>query len=111
MVALLGALGMTDLQRVNGEDACAVDIAARDSVGRSILARCRRCTASEMIGERDVRQFIDMVGTFQYKVLKLLVTTSGFTSDAQILAERYGIQLISGPQVEGLVRRSRRVFS
>jgi hypothetical protein len=66
---------------------------------------------SEIIGERDVRQFIDSAGTFQYKVLKLLVTTSDFTSDAQILAEHHGIQLISGSQVEGLVRRSRRVFS
>jgi hypothetical protein len=112
MVALLGALGMTDLQRVKGGDDLAIDIAARDSVGRSIVARCRRCTRSEIIGARDVRQFIDTAATFQYKVLKLLVTTSDFTSEAQILADRHGIQLISGSQVEGLVRRSRRrVFS
>jgi restriction endonuclease Mrr len=64
-----------------------------------------------MTGALDVRQFIDMAGAFQQKALKLLVTTSDFTSDARNLAERHGIQLINGPQVEGLVRKSRRVSS
>jgi hypothetical protein len=111
MAVLLEVLGVTDVQRVGSRDDSVVDVTARDPVGRSIVARCRRCTTSEMTGAIDVRQFIDMAGAFQQKALKLLVTTSDFTSDARNLAERHGIQLINGPQVEGLVRKSRRVPS
>ena len=111
MAVLLEVLGVTDVQRVGSRDDSVVDVTARDPVGRSIVARCRRCTTSEMTGAIDVRQFIDMTGAFQQKALKLLVTTSDFTSDARNLAERHGIQLLNGPQVEGLVRRSRRVSS
>jgi restriction endonuclease Mrr len=111
MAVLLEVLGVTDVQRVGSRDDSVVDVTARDRVGRAIVARCRRCTRSEMTGALDVRQFIDMAGAFQQKALKLLVTTSDFTSDARNLAERHGIQLINGPQVEGLVRKSRRVSS
>jgi curved DNA-binding protein CbpA len=111
MAVLLEVLGVTDVRRVNSRDDSVVDVTARDSVGRAIVARCRRSTRTEMTGALDVRQFIDMAGAFQQKALKLLVTTSDFTSDARNLAERHGIQLINGPQVEGLVRKSRRVSS
>jgi curved DNA-binding protein CbpA len=107
MVALLGMLGKTDVQRVGGRSERTVDFAARDDGGATTMVRCSREATSKPMGADDLRQLVDIEGVHHQTELKLLITIANFTADARDLARRRGIQLMDGVAVERLARRWR----
>jgi hypothetical protein len=104
MAKLLGALDMTEIQRMGGRCNLAVDVAARDSVGRTIVVRCSRNAKGVKLETVDIQRFIDMAYVLHQPDLKLLVTASDFTPGARALAERHAVRLMNGMEIEELVR-------
>jgi restriction system protein len=107
MAAILRMLGMTEIQRVGGRGHLGVDITARDASGRTILVQCKRRARTKKIGSPEIQKFIGMAHMHHHADLKLFVTTSEYTDDAQALAHLRGIQLMDGSDIEDLARRQR----
>lgn len=107
MAAMLRMLGMTDVQRVGGRGDLGVDITARDPAGRTMVVQCKRYARAKKIGSPDIQQFIGMAHVHHQADLKLFVTTSDYTDEAQALARLHDIQLMNGSDIENLARRQR----
>ena len=107
MAAMLKMLGMTDVKRVGGRGDLGVDITARDPAGRTMVVQCKRYARAKKIGSPDIQRFIGMAYVHHQADLKLFVTTSDFTDEAQALARRHEIQLMNGSDIEELARRQR----
>ncbi len=105
VAALLRAMGFqTEMTEVTGDGG--IDIVAtlnKPLIGGRFLIQCKRFAPDKLVGAATVRDFYGAVTADRSAVKGILITTSGFTSQALAFAQRLPIELIGGPQLRSLL--------
>ena len=107
IAALLRAMGFqTELTEVTGDGG--IDIVAaldRPLIGGRYLIQCKRFAPKNLVGAATVRDFYGAVTADRRAVKGILITTSGFTSQALSFARQLPIELIDGQQLRALLAK------
>jgi Holliday junction resolvasome RuvABC ATP-dependent DNA helicase subunit len=105
ITALLARLGFhAQMTKASGDGG--IDIVAdldRPLVGGTYLIQCKRFSPQSLVGAPVVREFHGSVAARPNAVKGVLITTSGFTSQATDFASEVGIELIDGEQLSRLL--------
>lgn len=104
---LLEAMGFrTEMTKASGDGGIDV-IATLDQplAGGRCLIQCKRYAADSLVGSPIVREFFGALAADRRAVKGVLITTSGFTTQALEFAENLPIELIGRAQLEQLLRR------
>ena len=83
-----------------------IDIVAtldRPLIGGRYLIQCKRFAPDNLVGAATVRDFYGAVTADRQAVKGILITTSGFTSQALAFAQQLPIELIGGQQLRMLL--------
>jgi hypothetical protein len=109
VASLLRAMGFhTELTAVTGDGG--IDIVAtldKPLIGGRYLVQCKRFAPGKLVGAATVRDFYGAVTADREAVKGILITTSGFTSQAMAFAQQIPIELIGGQQLRALLAQHR----
>jgi len=107
IAALLRAMGFhTEITEVTGDGG--IDIVAtldQPLIGGRYLIQCKRFAPDKLVGAATVRDFYGAVTADRGAVKGILITTSGFTSQALAFARQLPIELIGGQQLRALLAK------
>jgi len=105
IAALLRAMGFhTEMTQASGDGG--IDIVAtldRLLIGGRYLIQCKRFSPERLVGAATVRDFYGTLTADRRAVKGILITTSGFTSQALAFARELPIELIGGQQLRELL--------
>lgn len=105
IAALLQGMGFhTEITEATGDGG--IDIVAtldRPLIGGRYLIQCKRFAPSKLVGAATVRDFYGALTAERRAVKGILITTSGFTSQALAFARQLPIELIGGQQLRQLL--------
>ena len=105
VTALLERMGFrAETTKASGDGG--IDITAtldRPIVGRKYLFQCKRFAPDNLVGAATVREFYGALTADRQAVKGILVTTSGFTAQAQEFARNLPIELVDGEQLGRLL--------
>jgi restriction system protein len=103
--ALLERMGYrVEITKQSGDGG--IDIIAgynRPIIGGRYLIQCKRLAAGSLVGSPTVRDLYGAVAADQKAMKGVLITTSGFTDQAQAFASGLRIELIDGEQLRKLL--------
>lgn len=71
--------------------------------GETAIARCKCCQSNQAIGISFIQKLIDYNQTAGAAHM-IFITTGRFTSPALELAEKYGVMLVDGPRLLGMIQ-------
>ena len=74
-------------------------------IGGRYLIQCKRFAPDKLVGAATVRDFYGAVTADRGAVKGILITTSGFTSQALAFARQLPIELIGGQQLRALLAK------
>jgi len=104
ITSLLTRMGFhAEMTRATGDGG--IDIVAfldKPILGGKYLFQCKRFAPDNLVGAPTVRDFYGAV-TADRAVKGILITTSNFTAQAREFAERVGLELIAGNELESLM--------
>jgi len=107
IAALLRAMGFhTEITEVTGDGG--IDIVAtldQPLIGGHYLIQCKRFAPNNLVGAATVRDFYGAVTADRRAVKGILITTSGFTSQALAFARQLPIELIGGQELRALLAK------
>ncbi|MGD0842249.1 MAG: restriction endonuclease [Candidatus Acidiferrales bacterium] len=105
ITALLARLGFhAQMTKASGDGG--IDIVAeldRPLVGGTYMIQCKRFSPRSLVGAPVVREFHGSVSARPNAVKGILITTSGFTTQATDFAHAVGLELIDGEQLSSLL--------
>ncbi len=90
---LLRRSGCVDVHVVGGAGDAGADVVARAPDGSRVVVQCKRYSRRN-VGTKAVQLFAGTDRLYHNADISLIVTTSGFTSDARKVAARVGIILV-----------------
>ncbi|PRY36786.1 restriction endonuclease [Umezawaea tangerina] len=93
---LLRRSGCVDVRVVGGAGDAGADVLAATPDGRRIVVQCKRY-GEKNVGTGAVQMFAGTDRLYHGSDISLIVTTSGFTSDARRVAAKVGIVLVDRP--------------
>lgn len=109
IASLLQAMGFrTEMTEVTGDGG--IDIVATldmPLIGGRYLIQCKRFAANNLVGAATIRDFYGAVTADRNAVKGIVITTSGFTSQALAFAQPLPIELIGGQQLRALLAKYR----
>lgn len=109
IAALLQGMGFhTEMTEVTGDGG--IDIIAtldRPLVGGRYLIQCKRFAPGKLVGAATVRDFYGALTADRHAVKGIMITTSGFTTQALAFARPLPIELIGGQQLRQLLAQYR----
>lgn len=91
--------GCSDVQRVGGAGDLAADILATTPRGRRMLVQCKRYTPGRRVGSPEVQRVGGTYWAIHRADLAIVITTSGYTAEAEEYAARAGIRLVDGAEL------------
>lgn len=103
-VVLQGMGFHTEMTEVTGDGG--IDIVAtldRPLIGGRYLIQCKRFAPGKLVGAATVRDFYGALTADRRAVKGILITTSGFTSQALAFARQLPIELVGGKQLRQLL--------
>jgi hypothetical protein len=107
IAALLRAMGFqNEMTEVTGDGG--IDIVAtldQPLIGGRYLIQCKRFAPDNLVGVATVRDFYGAVTADRRAVKGILITTSGFTSQALAFAQHLPIELIGGHELRALLAK------
>ena len=103
---LLSDVGFSRVRVSGGTGDLSVDVVCADPRGRSVVVQCKRYSPGKRVGSPAVQQLIGMAFSHHQADRSILVTTSTFTGPAVALARQHGIELLDGPALAAMSRRS-----
>ena len=95
---LLSGMGYADVQHVGGSGDRGADLTAIDSFGRFVVIQCKRYAESNKVGSPEIQRFVGAINIHGAHH-GIVVTTSGFTSEARSIASGHRIELVDGKQL------------
>lgn len=105
--ALLQRMGFnTEMTAVTGDGG--IDIVAtldRPLIGGRYLIQCKRFAPDNLVGAATVRDFYGALTADRGAVKGILITTSGFTSQALDFARHLPLELVGGQQLRELIAK------
>jgi hypothetical protein len=104
---LMNEMGFRRVSRIGGAGDLAVDLTARDGVGRTVAVQCKRYDPKGTVGSPEIQKFIGMTTTHHLTDRAIFVSTASYTKPAIELARKHKIELWDGAELARLLAEYR----
>jgi len=101
--SLLQAQGYQQVRHTGARGDLAADLHALSPQGEYVVVQCKRYAPGQRVGTPDIQKFIGMMAVHHRAERGIFVTTSTFTTPAQMLAQQHALELIDGQQLTAMV--------
>jgi len=107
MVELFEAMGFrADMTKATGDGGIDIEVRLdQPIIGGLYIVQCKRFAPESLVGSPTVREFYGALTAHRKAIKGILITTSGFTSQALEFAENLPIELIDGKHLQQLLSR------